>query len=811
MLIIIAVCSISYIYNVVEQVAGEDEPDNRSSQKVYLVTNTLSLLYESEALGQLVGMPENDFRHFNRTLNKAHQNMDTLRVLLTDSVLLLKIDTIDNLLERKRWNTRRLLETWKGANAEHLYNENIEKIIAIQDTVIQQIEVQERIEIKHDTVVIAKQRRGFFRRLAEVFAPSKEDSSIVVNATRQIVTDSLMNVFNPTDTIVSVLKGIQDSVAGQRKLLDDLLLRRAANLRYNNSIITNRINQLLRDVEEEEVNRSLARVEKKQELLRETSRLIIGVAVISLVLIFFFLFFIVRDISRSKYYRTQLEKAKQYAEDLLHGREKLMLTISHDIRAPLSSIIGYIELMLRLHPDERQRYYLDNMTGSSRHILSLVNDLLDFHRLESGQMEINRVAFGVSQLFEEIYASFKPMAEAKGLQFVLNLKPETSERLYAGDPIRIRQVVGNLLSNAIKFTMEGRVVLVVSIQDATDTEGQLTVLVCDAGPGIPEAEQEKIFGEFTRLSSAGKEEGFGLGLSITRKLISLMGGSLSLHSVAGKGSEFAVVLPLCVSSTQSLPAAAMPEEEEAGLAVLAGRNIHCLLVDDDPLQLALTEELLKRSHVNVVCCTNPHVVPTLLGETTFDIVLTDIQMPGFDGYQLLKLIRSSYIPGAGTVPVIALSASVEKEHEHYLDAGFTGFLNKPFTAAQLIALLNDLLTTNLQPATSLDFSTLTAFAGEDKEASDSILRTFADETNKSIHLLRLALTEADRERAAALSHKLIPLFTMLGANTLVQQLRLLEKNEGELSALGWEKLLSEVIVQVADIVDRVEGGLSVVE
>ena len=148
---------------------------------------------------------------------------------------------------------------------------------------------------------------------------------------------------------------------------------------------------MLRDIEEEEMNASMERVVKKQEVLRETSYLIGGIAILSLIIVVVFIILITRDISRSQYYRLQLEKAKQYAEDLLHSREKLMLTISHDIRAPLSSIIGYIELLLRRRPDERQRYYLENMTGSANHILSLVNGLLDFHRLESGQMDIREL------------------------------------------------------------------------------------------------------------------------------------------------------------------------------------------------------------------------------------------------------------------------------------------------------------------------------------------------------------------------------------------------------------------------------------
>lgn len=563
---------------------------------------------------------------------------------------------------------------------------------------------------------------------------------------------------------------------------------------------------MLRDIEEEEMNASMERVVKKQEVLRETSYLIGGIAILSLIIVVVFIILITRDISRSQYYRQQLEKAKQYAEDLLHSREKLMLTISHDIRAPLSSIIGYIELLLRRRPDERQRYYLENMTGSADHILSLVNGLLDFHRLESGQMEIQNVPFSVRTLFNEIYGSFRPIAEAKGLAFVLNMKEEGMDRIYSGDPIRLRQVVSNLLSNAVKFTHEGRIVLIVKLNcQLSIVHPQLSITVSDSGVGIPEEEQEKIFGEFARLSGTEKEEGFGLGLSITRKLIELMGGTLSLKSVPGKGSDFTIVLPLQESEVQTLPATpAIEEEDETETGSFGGREIFCLLVDDDPLQLALTEEFLKRNHVEVASCSNPFAVVDILRNSSFDAIITDIQMPGMDGYGLLNVIRSSGVPGTDTVPVIALSASVENEHTHYLEVGFTGFLNKPFTAKQLIALLNNLLQADIQAEVSpeFNFDSLTAFAGEDKEASASIIRTFAEETNKSVSLLQQALEKTERVPAAKISHKLIPLFTMLGASDLVAQLRILEKNDEALTDEGWKRLLSEVIRQAGVVVGQ---------
>ena len=813
LLIAIAVYAVSYIYNIVEQVAVEDFSDNQNRTKIYLVTNTLSLLYESEALGQLIVMQQGEITHFNRTLNKARHNLDSLRTYITDSVQLHKIDTIELLLERKRWNARRLLDTWKEANTDSLYIVNFERIMAIPDTVINELQVQERIEVKQDTVVVPRRKRGFFRRLAEAFAPAKEDTSIVVNSTFQVIKDTLVNAYNPTDTIVSVLRSIQDSVTWQRKRLMELLIERAANLRYSNSIITQEINQMLRDIEEEEVNASLARLYKKQTLVHAASRKIGLIAVSSILVALLFLALISHDISRGMFYRKQLEKAKLVAENLLRSREKLILTISHDIRAPLSSIMGYIELLQRRHPDARQQYYLENMRSSSDHVLSLVNDLLDYQRLESGQIELHRLPFRVPALFQEIGMSFRPLAEAKNLQLEWVLQPEEMEQVYLGDTIRLRQVVSNLLSNAIKFTDEGKVSLIVSIEQVESYQYALVILVRDTGPGIPYEERERIFGEFARLYGTEQVEGFGLGLSITRKLVQLMHGTLTLESEEGEGSRFKVCVPLPLAGNQFM-AVDMPTKEadpEEALPTLdpslAGQQVTCLLVDDDPLQLALTEELLKQSQVEVVCCTNPRKVCEWLRSRSFALVITDIQMPQMDGYQLLRMIRESGMEGADRLPVVALSANVGKEQEHYREAGFTAFLNKPFTAAQLISLLNELLKVRLEPCAGFDFSSLTAFAGEDSEASMGILRTFIEETQKSIEGLMAARAATDRVEAGRIAHKLIPLFAMLGANSLVQHLRLLEKQDPELLSNTWSQLLDEVVAQAQSLVEEAKNHI----
>lgn len=794
--ICIAILSVICIYKLIEDISQDTDSGDKSRFKVYLVTNTLTYLYESEALGQLIEPDRNDF---NRPLDKALQNMDTLRSLITDSGQLLKVDTINILIEQKRLNTRRLLQMLNEVNAEHLYAKNIKEVIDEQDSIPGRAEIETQTEIQQDTIKVPRKQRKFFRRLADVFAPEKQDSDIVIKSGRRIASDTIVSTIDPSDNIVNVLKDIQGNVANKRKESSGLLLARVRKLQYNNSVITNKINQLLRAIEEEEMNASIEHMDRNRELQKSTNKLLAFFAVLSVLITGLFIFLITKDISRSKYYRTQLEKSKQYAEDLLRAREKLMLMISHDIRAPLSSITGYIDLLSGLDPDERQQYYLDNMKGSSKHILALVNNLLDSHRLESGEMEINPVPFSPDVLMNEIYTGFQPLAEAKGLILSLDLKGKT-DLLYDIDPILIRRITENLLSNAVKFTGEGSVSLLVSIRDKNISEHFLIIKVSDTGPGIAPEKQDEIFAEFTRLEQSRKTEGFGLGLSITCKLIHLLKGKISLKSVPGKGSEFTVMLPVKESKNSGTPDSTnTPVPDEANPVSNNRPKIHCLSVDDDPFQLSLTKEMLIRSGIDVISCMNSKNIIDILNDNTFDLVLTDIQMPETDGHQLLELIRTSKIPNAVDIPVIALSGRTDKPESDYIEAGFDGFLNKPFTSDQLINKINKTLSADIRKNEPFNFSSLTAFAEEDKESSASILRTFAEETDKNIGLLKASVPNKNKQQASEIAHKMRPVFTMIGAGELVSLLTTIDEKKDNLSDDEFESLMSKIVEQ-AEIV-----------
>ena len=816
LLVAIAGASIWYVYDVIKQITAEDNVDHNTTKKVYLITHTLSLIYESETLGVLIEDSTNTYRNSNRKLNEAHRNMDSLKSLVNSPEIKAKIDTICNLIDNKRWNMQKLLSVWKDINSDRLYTKNIERLISIQDTTINLVHVKKNITVVQDSVVVPpKKKKGFFRRLAEAFVPPKEvDSSFVINSTQKIVADTLLNTYNPSDTIVRVLKSIQDSVFWQRQNLSKKLIKELTGLQYYNSLMTKRINQLLSSIEDEEVQYSLEKAHENQIILKDTLHKLSMTAITSVVVVIFFLIIIIRSVWKSQYYRKQLEQAKQHVEGLLETRERMMLTISHDIRAPLSSIIGYIELLERLHIDERQAYYLNNMQSSAQHILSLVNDLLDFHRLESGKMEIHPIPFEISALFSEIYWSFKPLADAKGLNLIYDSKLDDSKQLYMGDTIRIRQIVSNLLSNAIKFTSEGDVKLRIYLEKENDSGiAQLDILVKDQGPGIPKEEQERIFCEFTRLEESEHIEGFGLGLSITRKLLALMDGTMSLNSDIGTGCEFIVTIPLTKANGKLEGIRDSNSNQSFGTAgkTFSGKtHINCLLVDDDLTQLAVTKEFLNLEKVSVETCSVPQKVLSTLIAGHFDIVITDIQMPGFDGYRLLKEIRNSKIKAVAEIPIVALSADISNNKDHFIESGFDGFLNKPFTSEQLILLLNKLLNLDLKYEKSLElnFNNFLSFAGDDREASLNILKSFVEENRKNLTLLMQLANKDDKESVSRIAHKMIPLFSMLGAEKLVPDLRILELEASEMELGKWKKLVDDIINRIKTILNEVENKIT---
>ena len=767
-----------------------DQLDHRR----HITHRIISQLYDAEIIGQTLRTGKlNEYYHYLKAMKEVNASIDTLETILTDTLQQARLDTVRTLLQNKQWNMYAVLEAMRNTPTDQIYQEQLDSLIAQQDSLLSTPHIRRKVITHHNSYTIHHKKKGFFKRLADVFAPGKEDSTQVSNVIQEEYTDTLDEVYSPIDTISSMITGIQHKVFQTRQKETEMLNTRISSLRVIGSGLSQRVNQLLENIEHDEQEAARTKLMQEEEIRKEAAETMAKIAIAAFVLVLVFSIVIARDITRNNHYRRELEKAKSYAENLLVAREKLMLTITHDIKAPAGSIIGYIDLLIRLVNDRRQQFYLSNMKSSAQHLLALVTSLLDYHRLEAGKMDLHPVAFNPHELLTDIYNSFLPLAEKKQLQ--LDFKEKLPETLtLEGDPFRIRQIVENLLSNALKFTAAGGITL-----QAEYHGNQFVFSVSDTGCGMTASEQERIFKEFTRLSSAQGQEGFGLGLSITRKLVELLLGRIDIESAPGKGSTFKVSMPL--PSISPKPA---PDTKEPSIT-LPKIHLRIAIIDDDRIQMHLTEAMLHNAEeevkglkVETVCCEQPEELIEQLKNRTFDLVFTDIQMPAMNGFELLHHLRNQDFAQAQSIPIIAITARGDMNENDFLQKGFAGMLQKPFNQSELKKVVKNALThltvsdnipdtlpvqmetyeTSPHTDQPYNFSPLTAFSEDDPEAAKEILRTFAQETQKNMEKLQAAISNKDMEALCATAHKMLPTFLMIEAQKAIPLLKWLEQQRG---------------------------------
>lgn len=783
-----------------------DQLDHRR----HITHRIISQLYDAESIGQTLRTGKlNEYYHYLKAMKEVNASIDTLETILTDTLQQARLDTVRTLLQNKQWNMYAVLEAMRNTPTDQIYQEQLDSLIAQQDSLLSTPHIRRKVITHHNSYTIHHKKKGFFKRLADVFAPGKEDSTQVSNVIQEEYTDTLDEVYSPIDTISSMITGIQHKVFQTRQKETEMLNTRISSLRVIGSGLSQRVNQLLENIEHDEQEAARTKLMQEEEIRKEAAETMAKIAIAAFVLVLVFSIVIARDITRNNHYRRELEKAKSYAENLLVAREKLMLTITHDIKAPAGSIIGYIDLLIRLVNDRRQQFYLSNMKSSAQHLLALVTSLLDYHRLEAGKMDLHPVAFNPHELLTDIYNSFLPLAEKKQLQ--LDFKEKLPETLtLEGDPFRIRQIVENLLSNALKFTAAGGITL-----QAEYHGNQFVFCVSDTGCGMTASEQERIFKEFTRLSSAQGQEGFGLGLSITRKLVELLLGRIDIESAPGKGSTFKVSMPL--PSISPKPA---PGSKESAIT-LPKIHLRIAIIDDDRIQMHLTEAMLhnaaeevKGFKVETVCCEQPEELIEQLKNRTFDLVFTDIQMPAMNGFELLHHLRNQNFAQAQSIPVIAITARGDMNENDFQQKGFAGMLQKPFNQSELKKVVKNALnhltvsdnipdtlpvqkdTHETSPHTDqpYNFSPLTAFSEDDPEAAKEILRTFAQETQKNMEKLQTAISNKDMEALCATAHKMLPTFLMIEAQKAIPLLKWLEQQRGTQSYTPEAEQAAETVI-----------------
>ena len=536
--------------------------------------------------------------------------------------------------------------------------------------------------------------------------------------------------------------------------------------------LNERMNSIVSEFERENNERFAARY-RTFVLERNNSYYVVAGLALSISLLAIVLYILIhRDLNRRLRYEREFEQSDNRNRELLRSRKELMASVAHDLRAPLAAIRGCAEQLSSESDGSCRVGYLDNILHSSDYMLALVDTLMEYHRMDEGGTHSKNTLFSLKTLFEEIADSHRLAARQKKLAFTASFSG--LDVMVNCDSSHIRQIVGNLLSNALKFTFHGKVFLEVEYRPRN-----LHISVLDTGMGIGLEEKKRIFGAFERLDNARNIPGFGLGLAITARLVSLMQGHVEVESVPGEGSRFSVFLPM-------LPAGhpVCPEEKFSPVCELPV-DIRVLVIDDNRIQLGVISKMLSRNQIHCDCCSDVRELMDCLNKQKYDLLLTDIQMPGTNGFSVLELLRTSNIPRAWEIPVIAITARSDKKGE-YLTAGFADCLYKPFSEEELLAAVSQ-----------MDRPAFAAIM-EGEENVEEMLDLFIKDTMGELAGIRDAFSTGDYKKLGSIIHKAAPLWEMIRINIPQSELREMASMPSE----KWGGLSDERIEELIKAVEH---------
>ena len=669
------------------------------------------------------------------------------------------------LLAEEQANLRELTNTLETDGREQFLHQKVNSLNSGKDSVVVSSKSPQTHQARQTTVEVVKTRKGFFHRMADLFKKEHTDTILVTQDEGETTTDSVTTPIDVTDEVADALTEIgkeeKQATRGKKKAMareiTDLQAAAARLALHSNEQMTQ-----LRQQEKASLEQALHQaMESRRQLLHQICML----ALVAMAAAIILLLHIWRDTRRTRLYQENLQRAKDETQRIMEQRERLLLTITHEIKAPAASISGFIALLREEVAQPKVLDYIDSIRHSASHLSQLVATLLDYHQLENGLMTVQPVSFSPIMLVNQCVESMQPRAKEKGLELSCETALEEgagSAALYRADAFRIRQILDNLVGNAIKYTDQGNIQVGCIVEEATEGKQRLILTVKDTGRGMTTEECQKVFRAFTRLKESQGIEGVGLGLAITHELTTLLGGEIRLRSEKVKGSTFTVVLPIEKSET-------VAEERETEETAFTNHKV--LILDDDKLQLQLLGEMLKRVAADwqVFACNRVGDALTVLHNEQPALMLVDIEMPEMNGIELIKHINHS------RMKVIAMTAHDGSILRELRQAGFDDSLFKPFDMEKLSHILapGSLCPPKEKAATEKEekrnstgnrFTPLLSFAENDKEAEAEILSNLKEELEKHLGTLNGMMsgeTAMDKASITQTAHKLQPVAKML--------------------------------------------------
>lgn len=726
-----------------------------------------SLLETNNAERSVLLGEGSEWPHFNRSVATSEQKAKQLKPFIADQGQRQRIDTLVELIHMKRENTKRVAQLMAFDNRDAFYRDKVQALQSGRDSVVIHSKLYGQHGQREKVYEIIKSKRGFFRRLGDAFRRQHADTVGVTNILHDTKADSTAQRINIADSVANILTDIQNEEQKHNSRQQENVAARLNRLQRVSLQLSQRTGLLLEHIQREEKN---ALQKALGHATQSRHKMVVRIAIIGLVAILIaalLVAYILRDIKRERRDRQRIVEAKTETERIMAQRERLLLTITHDIKAPAASIAGFIELLSEQVSRPKALAYIDSMRHSAIHLQQLVAALLDYHLLESGKAEQHDVSFVPQQLAKNCVEEFKPMAAEKGLDITLGTLTTNCGDLWRSDAFRVKQIMSNLIGNAVKYTDRGGVKVEIRISPRQ----HLIIYVSDTGRGMSQADCQRIFDAFTRLPNGQGKEGVGLGLSITREVVQMLGGTITVTSEEGKGSCFTVSLPIKKEEKKQKKdveenVASVETNRSSTEAKEATTEINILAVDDDALQLELFKEMAQKiggAKLNISTTTSASEAIKLAEETKPQIMFTDIEMPEMSGKDMIKHVKNS------DMSTVAMTAHDPSIMTSLKKAGFSTCLFKPFNAATLAATLAQItrlpLSVKAAEQKASFFAPLTAFAEGDTEAEREILTQVGESIKEYRQMLEQGLKHNDeelqRDSISRAAHKAMPLLTML--------------------------------------------------
>ena len=740
-------------------------------------TLVFSMLETANAERSILLGDASEWQRFDHAISNSTEKARQLRPLISDSLKRQRLDTLVILLKAKRQNTMLVMAELGKDSRDIFYSNKMKALHSGRDSVVIHPRTAEQHDQRETVYEIVKTKKGFFRRLGDAFRRQHTDTVGMTRVQKRATADTVNHRVDIADSVANALAEIQQKQQRESGRQKERIAGRNSELQRVSILLAWRTGQLLEDIQNDEHTALRRVVDKAMNSRRTMIMRIAGLGLLAILSAAILVVYILRDIRRERRDHQRIIEAKAETERIMQQRERLLLTITHDIKAPAASIAGFIDLLAEYVDRPKAIGYLKSIGGSAQHLLQLVSALLDYHQLESGKVEIHEESFSPATLIRECVGGMQPQALEKGLLLESNINV-ADNMVCRSDAFRIKQIVNNLVGNAIKYTDEGKVTVSTAYMN-----GRLTIGVDDTGCGMTPEEQQRVFNAFTRLPGAQRKEGVGLGLSIAREIVERLGGSINLVSRKGEGSKFTVVIPMEMANGNDDKAETtidieIDETAEAGAGISQSnenrnsgdKSLRILIVDDDKLQQQLLLEMFARVEgilLDITSTTHACEAIQLAHDIKPDIVFTDIEMPEMNGNEIMKRIRENGM----AMKFVAITAHEPSIMPKLRNEGFDACLFKPFSVETLAATICQItghmvrVKEKQQDSTADSLrSALLPFTDGDAEAERQIIADICRSIDEYLELLG----DADNsDSIAKAAHKAMPLLEMIkpGSNS----------------------------------------------